>query len=168
MMKRSEKEASLRVLLAVARADGVVDPEERRTLGVVAAQVGIPDPSDGPIDLEAELARLVSPEARERVVSAAHAMANVDGRCSPQEHAVLQRIHAVLGGDGTPDLPVAQREWASRMGTARQGIDRATAEFLRAVASLGDASNVAYRQLVEELDEKKRGALRKAMELRNA
>jgi len=162
-MERSEKEASLRVLLAVARADGVVDPEERRTLAVLASEVGVADPSSGAIDLDAELARLRSPEARQRVLDAAHAMANVDGRCSPEEYAVLERIHAALGA-GKPGIEVAEREWASRMKGARQGIDQATAEFLHAVAALGESSNVAYTRLVQELDEKKRGALRKAID----
>jgi len=163
-MERSERDACLRVLLAVARADGVVDEEERRTLAVVAAEVGESAPSDAHIDLEAELAKLHSSEARARVLSAAHAIAAVDGRCSPEEYAVLQRIHAALGGDAVPDIEVASREWASRMGDARDGIDRATSEFLHAVASLGDASNQAYEGLVQELDGKKRAALRRALD----
>ncbi len=75
----------------------------------------------------------------------------------------LQRIHAVLGGDTARDIEVSEREWASRMAEARNGIDRATIEFLHAVALLSDVSDLSYERLVHELDTKKRGALREAL-----
>jgi tellurite resistance protein len=162
-MDRVEKEATVRVLLTVARADGVVDDDERRTLGVVAAAIGVPGPVDRTVDLEAELVRVRSPEARELLVTAAHAMANIDGRCTPEEYAILARIHEVVWYDGMPDIEAAEREWATRMSDVRDIMSRATAQFLHAVAALGDAPSVSYEALVQELDGKKRAALGRAL-----
>jgi tellurite resistance protein len=161
-MQSTEKEACLRVLLAVARADGVVDEEEERTLAVVADQVGLSGPSGAVLDVDAELARLRSPDARQLVVRAAHAMANVDGVCAPQELALLRKIHAAFG-EAAPDLEMAEQQWASRMSDAREGLARATSTFLRAVASLGDAPGASYERLVQELDASKRAALGRAL-----
>src|ERR1019366_2995158 len=95
---------------------------------------------DGAIDLEAELAKLRSPEARKFALTAAHAVANVDGQCSAEEYALLRRIHAALAIDAAPDIEVVGREWAAKMGDAREEIARATTEFLHEVARLGDGS----------------------------
>jgi tellurite resistance protein len=161
-MQPAEKEACLRILLAIARADGVVDEEEERTLAVVAAEVGLSGPSDATLDVDAELARVRSPEARELLVRAAHAMANVDGTCAPEELALLRKIHAAFGA-AAPPVEVAEQQWASRMVDARESLARATAQFLRAVSSLGDAPGASYERLVQELDASKRAALGRAM-----
>lgn len=162
--ERAERDASMRVLMAIAQADGRMDEEESRTLGVLAEEVGAATPPNTPVDLDAELAKIRSAEARERVANAAHAIASIDGRCSPREHAVLERIHAAFGRGGEPEIALAEEEWGSRMAGARAAIDRATAEFLHAVAALGDAPNLAYEELVNELNAKKRAALKEAVD----
>ena len=102
-MSGKEAIAGVRVLVCVAKADGAVHDEERKALA--AALDGAPLPIGmtvdtllaESIDLDAQLAYLATPEAKEHVFESACSMAYADGTCSPEEQAMLDRIQAALG-----------------------------------------------------------------------
>jgi uncharacterized protein (DUF697 family)/tellurite resistance protein len=97
-MQIAEKEAvaSLRALMAVARADGTVSPDERAALE--AALEALPAPGDlkryldETAPLEEILAEVKSPEAREQLWHSACSLANADGVASAEEKALLEQI----------------------------------------------------------------------------
>ena len=99
-MTEQEAVASLKILVAVAQADGQIHDEERNS--IVAALEGITLPEGATadtliaskIDVNAELAKLTSPDARAEIWKSAFAMANADGSCSPEEQKVLDDIAA--------------------------------------------------------------------------
>jgi len=159
-----EARAVLRVLHAVASADGRVDEEERRTLNVVGEQAGMEPGREQVVDVDAELRHIVSPVAQTLTVRAALAIAAVDGRCAPEEHALIARIHAAFGKKpGTEALIAAEEKWLSRMGSARAAIARATDDFLHALARQGAGDAGAYEQLLSELERRKRAAFAEVM-----
>ncbi len=100
-----EAVASLKILAAVARADGTVNNDERRSLVaaldllVLETPVKIDDllASDDAIDVSAELTKLASPESREQVYRSAFFMAYADGSCTPEEQSLLELIAAETG-----------------------------------------------------------------------
>lgn len=49
------------------------------------------------IDVDAELAKVTTTEAKEQLYRSAHFMANADGVAAPEEKALLARIDAALG-----------------------------------------------------------------------
>jgi len=152
-----EARAVLRVLHAVAAADGAVDEEERRTLDVVGEQAGIEPGREQVVDVDAELRRITTPAAQTLTVRAALAISAIDGRCAPEEHALIARIHAAFGSKpGTEALIAAEEKWLSRMGAARTAIARATDDFLHALARHGAAEPSVYDRLLSELERRKR------------
>lgn len=153
-MERIETHAALRLLYAVALADGTISPEEERALAAVAEDLGDDvDRSGVAIDIAAEAARLVSEAARVATFEAAVALAVVDGRCTPEEHAVLERMRAALGVD--LPMPVAEREqaWQQRMREARAAMRAAEVEFLHAVGKKRESGlpQDEYEALLGEL-----------------
>jgi uncharacterized protein (DUF697 family) len=98
----NEALAGLRVLVAVAKSDGRVDPEERKALEEAFSRVpksGGTDLDrllDEPVDLDAELARIVDPAARDSVYNAAFTIAHADGHSSAEEHRVLDHVRERL------------------------------------------------------------------------
>jgi uncharacterized protein (DUF697 family)/tellurite resistance protein len=94
--------ASLRVLVAIAQADGVLHERERVVLEAALADVELPDGSNPQDllhetpDLEAAIAQLQSQDARRHAYSAAFAMARADGECHPTEAALLDRLREAL------------------------------------------------------------------------
>lgn len=161
----TEASAVLKVLLAVAAADGIVDDEERSTLEAVAYRAGVEADDDPDVDLDAELRRIRSPAARQLTLRASFAIAAVDGRCSPEEHAILLRVHAAFGVPLAADALVSdEQQWIARMGGARTALTRATDDFLRELArgaSSLDAS--AYEEMLGRLESRKRRALEAAV-----
>jgi uncharacterized protein (DUF697 family)/tellurite resistance protein len=101
-IRESEVVASLRVLVRVAQADGVLHPEERKALAVALSAVPLPAGMtlDALLaeqrDLDELLAELESREARSEIYKSAYGMAHTDGACSPEEKQVLDRIHEYL------------------------------------------------------------------------
>ena len=99
-MAISEKEAlaSLRTLICVARADGVLHDQEMSALEGALAEGQLPGgmtlsallAEDAALD--EQLALITTLELRELVFKAAYSMANADGDCSPAEQAVLDAI----------------------------------------------------------------------------
>ena len=99
-MSASDKEAlaGLRILVAVAKADGRIDPEERKSLEEAFSRVSLPaDASlDGMlsenIDIGAEVGRIADAGARDSIYNAAFTLAHADGHASPEELKALDRV----------------------------------------------------------------------------
>jgi uncharacterized protein (DUF697 family)/uncharacterized tellurite resistance protein B-like protein len=104
--------AALRVLVAMARADGVLHDKQRETLETVLADWTPPEGValdktlvlgtlwNESVDLDAVLSTFETKEAREHVYGAAHAIAVVDGECSPEEQALLDRLRRAFSISG--------------------------------------------------------------------
>ena len=94
----AEALAGLKVLVAVAKADGRIDPEERRSLEDAFAGVNLPASVTldgllaGEVDLGAEVARITDPAARDAIFNAAYTLAHADGHASAPELAALDRV----------------------------------------------------------------------------
>ena len=95
--------AGFRILVAVARADGRLSDAERLAL---ESAVGGDDPATAAflnelltadIDLEAELAKLITAEDRRSVYEAAFVLAYADGQASVEEIDLLERIRPNAG-----------------------------------------------------------------------
>ena len=103
-MPISEKEAvaSFRVLVAIAKADGVLHPEERGSLESALAGIQLPtgvtlnNMLDEETNLDAQLSQMTNEEARDACYTSAYAMAYADGDCSPEEKKMLDHIKATL------------------------------------------------------------------------
>lgn len=101
-ISRDESMASLRLLVHMARADGVLHGKERQVLESSLAEADVDDGTDmqslldAPGELDAVLCALRSPAAREHAYDAVFAMAYTDGECAPSESALLERIRATL------------------------------------------------------------------------
>ena len=166
-MERTETHAALRLLYAVAIADGTVSAEEERALAAAAEGLGDDvDRSGVTIDIPAEAARLTSSAAKVATFEAAVALAAVDGRCTPEEHAVLERMRAALGVD--LPMPVAEREqaWQQRMREARAAMRAAEIEFLHAVGKKRESGlpQDEYEALLSGLHRAQVDALRETLD----
>ncbi len=123
-IRENEAVASLKILAAVARADGSVHNDERKSLSAALEVLELEKPvkiedllgSDDGIDVVGELKKLESPEAREQVYRSAFFMAYADGSCTKEEQSLLDLIAAETGV--TPEqrqslerlfVPAAQR-----------------------------------------------------------
>ena len=99
-ISENESLATLEFLVAIARADGTIDPAERAALESAFAGAVLPAGTSLAQLLEAQasagdiLARVSSPEARERAFEAAFALAKADGTCSASEQALLDQARA--------------------------------------------------------------------------
>lgn len=104
-----ESIASLRLLVCMAKADGVLHEREREMLEASFGEVELPGGVtlqwlfDEPTDISAVLAQLVSEEARDQAYSAVYALACADDDCSPPERALLIEIRDKLGIDEAQD-----------------------------------------------------------------
>jgi uncharacterized protein (DUF697 family)/tellurite resistance protein len=96
----NEAVASLRILVAIARADGTVHNDERKSLAAALESLELPGGVTidkllaEEVDLAAQLRELASSEAREQVYRSAYFMAYADGTCTKEEQALLDRIAA--------------------------------------------------------------------------
>jgi uncharacterized tellurite resistance protein B-like protein len=152
-MNPQETEACLRILFLVAAADeDVVDEED-----ALFEKLGHRGEILTGIDLDTEVAKLVSPEGRQATFDAAVAMASVDGRCSPKEHALLERIQQKLGVS-TP-LRVIEADWLERLREPRRRLREANDAFLDAIAAAGELPRAAYQGLVSHLQQERHKAL---------
>lgn len=104
MMEISDDEAlsCLRVLVAVARADGSVHHDERRSLAAALEGFQLPGGVTvdallaEAVDVAAELAKVESEAAREQLFRSAYFMAYADGACTNEEQALLDVIAETL------------------------------------------------------------------------
>jgi uncharacterized protein (DUF697 family) len=102
-MEINEKEgtACLRVLVAVAKADGKVSPEE--TAALEAALEALPGSDDlkgmlaETIDLDATLAEIKSQDARDYLWQSAYSLVHADSVASPEEQTLLDTLRTKLG-----------------------------------------------------------------------
>ncbi len=100
-ISENEALAGLRILVAVARADGTVHSDERKSLAAALESLELPGGNTvdrllaEEVDLDKELAELKSEAARDQIYRSAWFMAYADGRCSREEEAVLERIATV-------------------------------------------------------------------------
>jgi len=90
---------SLKILVAVAMADGVLQLEEQQQLGEALQAVNLTDITvesllEAKEPLATVLGRITTPELQAEVYSAAYAMANASGGCTVEEQAVLDEIKA--------------------------------------------------------------------------
>lgn len=103
----AEKEAlaCLRILVAIARADGTVHNDERKSLAAALESLELPGGVTvdtllaEKTDLEAELAQITTADAREQLYRSAYFMAYADGTCTKEEQALLDRIAEATGAD---------------------------------------------------------------------
>ncbi len=102
-IEENEAIASLRLLVAVARADGSLHQDERRSLAAALESFDVPAgiTIDGllsePVDVAAQLAELKSDEARQQIYRSAFFMAHADGSATKEEQALLDQIGAAVG-----------------------------------------------------------------------
>lgn len=103
LLDEDEALACLKILVALAKADGKIDSDEKRSIAAAISSLDLPVgiTVDGllaeTIDVDAELAKVRSLAAREQLYRSAHFMANADGRTAPEERALLDQIDAVSG-----------------------------------------------------------------------
>jgi uncharacterized protein (DUF697 family)/tellurite resistance protein len=98
LMDSKEALASLQLLVAVAKANGVIAEEERDAIKDALADSKLP--GEYTVDsllaenlqLDTILAVLQSEEARHQSFSAAYLLAHADGDCDPDEKAVLDKL----------------------------------------------------------------------------
>lgn len=108
-ISREESIASLRLLVCMAKADGVLHERERAMLEASFAEIELPEGVtlqwlfEEPVDSAVVLAQLVTDEARENAYAAVYALACADGDCSPPERALLIEFRDALGIDQTQD-----------------------------------------------------------------
>lgn len=108
-ISREESIASLRLLVCMAKADGVLHERERAMLEASFAEVELPEGVtlqwlfEEPVDAAVVVAQLVTEEARENAYAAVYALACADGDCSPPERTLLLEIRTALGIDDTQD-----------------------------------------------------------------
>lgn len=99
----TEALACLRVLVAVARVDGTVHHDERKSLSAALERLELPGGTtiasllETDVDVDAELAKLASAEAREQVYRSAYFMAHADGEYDPKEAELLAKIERATG-----------------------------------------------------------------------
>jgi uncharacterized protein (DUF697 family)/tellurite resistance protein len=124
MMTEDEALAGIRVLAAVAQADGEIAPAERALLADALSHFGakLPDGEtvdaflDRKVDVAAEAAKLKTPAAKDAVFQAAIGMAKIDGTTKESEQKVLTQMRAAFGLDlGTDAAKTAldlSADWA--------------------------------------------------------
>jgi len=103
MISVTEGLAGLRILVAVAKADGKLLTEELNALEEALDGVPLPDGVTldtllrEETDVEAQIQRIVSPEGRWETYQAAKGISMVDGEVAPSEKAILDRMKVAFG-----------------------------------------------------------------------
>lgn len=151
-----ERIASLRILACVARADAKIHATEELALEALSqdeTEFSFRHALHEDIDLDSLLPQIVSPELRSRTLTEAIALANIDGRCSPQELAMLARIRDAFGAGPDVDLVADSDLWRRRTARIRHALEAATAAYLHSVRDDEhvDSSIGHYERHVAEL-----------------
>jgi tellurite resistance protein len=94
-----EANACVKVLVALAKADGRVHADELRSLTAAFSGLDVDVASlrsllDENIDVAAEVVKITSAEGREQTYRSAYFLAYADGECSASERAILEVIAA--------------------------------------------------------------------------
>lgn len=96
----NEALASLRILVAIARADGTIHNDERKSLAAALESLELPGGMTVEkllaenVDVATQLRELKSEDAREQIYRSAYFMAYADGTCTKEEQAILDQIAA--------------------------------------------------------------------------
>lgn len=161
-MTNDECTASLRVLLAIARADGEIHPREHEAIDVLAKTTfGSAAPggdADADVDLEAECRKIASDRAKRLTFSAALVIADIDEQRSPEETELIVRIHKALALSGEAEGALVTAAHRARMGLLTLKLAEAQAEFFRELSVLSKSRSIdarAYERLLDALDQKK-------------
>ncbi|HEY8077406.1 MAG TPA: DUF533 domain-containing protein [Labilithrix sp.] len=98
---QDEASACLEILVAMMKADGRVDPAEKKSLAAALEAFEVQGTSiekllDAPVDVDAALARITSTEGRDQAFRSAVFMAHADGQCGKAEEELLAKIEAAL------------------------------------------------------------------------
>jgi nucleotide-binding universal stress UspA family protein/uncharacterized protein (DUF697 family) len=94
----AESFARLKIMIAVAQADGTIAPQEQQWLALSLQQKALPDGMTWdrllvePIDLETELAQIHDPTQQELTYYAAYLLAQTDQDCQIQEQCMADRM----------------------------------------------------------------------------
>ena len=108
-LTREESIASLRLLVCMAKVDGVLHDDERAVLEQTFGEIDLPDGVtmqwllDEPIEVGAVIAQLVGEEARDQAYAAVYALDCADDDCSDDERALLIQMRDALGIDASLD-----------------------------------------------------------------
>jgi uncharacterized protein (DUF697 family)/uncharacterized membrane protein YebE (DUF533 family) len=95
-----EAVAGMRILVAIAKADGKIDPGERASLAEALEEAPLPVGTTVEALLEGDprfddaVTEVKSRAGRDDVFKAAYAMANADGSFAPEEQALLEKLRA--------------------------------------------------------------------------
>src|ERR1043166_5437417 len=94
----TEAAAGLRILVAIAQADGTIHDDERAALNAALEGVTLPAATTVDsllaehVDVAKELAVVKGADARAEIYKSAYGMAHADGQCSPEEQTILDDI----------------------------------------------------------------------------
>jgi uncharacterized protein (DUF697 family)/tellurite resistance protein len=111
----TEAVAGLRILVAIAKADGTIHAEERAALAAALEGVKLPDGTTvdsllaETVNLDRELGAVRGPAARDDIYKSAYGMAHADGNCSREEQQLLDRIKKNW------EIPDAQATFVQRL-----------------------------------------------------
>ena len=114
-ISEAEAVAGLRILVAVAKADGTIHDDERAALTAALEGLKLPDETTvddllaEPVDVERVLRAVASPDARAEIYDSAYGMANADGRCTAEEKHLLVLLAKAW------DLPERQTDVVARL-----------------------------------------------------
>lgn len=137
----AEKEAlaCLRILVAIARADGTVHNDERKSLAAALESLELPGGmtvdtllAEKP-NVDEQLALVTSLDARDQLYRSAYFMAYADGACTKEEQAILDRIAEVTGVD-----PASRNSLAGLFVSGGEAVDAPRASVLDAPAAIDD------------------------------
>lgn len=101
-MTETESVASLKLLVAMAQADGTLQAEEKEAISGALANVKIAGLSSADalfaekINVDAEIAKLSSDDARNSTYQAVYSLAYADGTCTKEEQALLDTLKTKL------------------------------------------------------------------------
>jgi uncharacterized protein (DUF697 family)/tellurite resistance protein len=153
-MNENEAVAAIKILGAVAQADGRVHPDEiaalRQAIGDwqgpdEAKQIDVAALLTQPVDLAAELRNVTSPVARRAVLESAIAMSLADGSASDAENKALGMIREAFAGSESGSLleTTLRKRGASAFSTPSFHAildpaerDRTVSRFLRTKAAI--------------------------------
>jgi uncharacterized protein (DUF697 family)/tellurite resistance protein len=113
-ISRDESIASLRLLVCMAKADGVLHDEERPVLEEAFGELELPTGVTlewllgETADVDAVLGQLHSAEARDHAYAAVYSLACADGDCSAPERELLLHIRDALEIGETQDAHLAR------------------------------------------------------------
>lgn len=101
LLDEDEALACLKVLVALAKADGRITGDEKKSISAAISSLQLPVgvSVDGllseTVDVTSELSKVSTLEGREQLYRSAYFLAHADGNAAPQERALLDQIDAV-------------------------------------------------------------------------